>query len=44
MTVEKRNRIRFAGIMALICAAMVFVADVVMPGLPVSGDEISDYR
>lgn len=44
MTVEKRNRIRFAGILALVCAAMVFVADVVMLGFPVSGDEISDYR
>lgn len=44
MTIEKRNRIRFAGILALVCAAMVFAADVVMLGLPVSGDEISDYR
>lgn len=44
MTVEKRNRIRLAGILALVCAAMVFAADVVMLGLPVSGDEISDYR
>ncbi len=44
MTVEKRNRIRFAGVVALVCAALVFAADVIMLGLPVSGDEISDYR
>ncbi len=44
MTIEKQRRIRLAGIVALTCAALVFVADVIMLGLPVSGDEISDYR
>lgn len=44
MTIEKRRRIRLAGIVALTCAALVFAADVIMLGLPVSGDEISDYR
>lgn len=44
MTTEKRRRIRLAGIVALTCAALVFAADVIMLGLPVSGDEILDYR
>ncbi len=44
MTIEKRRRLRLAGIVALTCAALVFAADVIMLGLPVSGDEISDYR
>lgn len=44
MTFERQRRIRLAGIVALTCAALVFAADVVMLGLPVSGDEISDYR
>jgi hypothetical protein len=44
MTTEKRKLIRLAGVTALICAAVVFAADVVMLGLPVSGAEINDYR
>ncbi len=44
MTIEKRRRIRLAGIVALTCAALVFAADIIMLGLPVSGDETSDYR
>lgn len=44
MTIEKRRRLRLAGIVALTCAALVFAADVIMLGMPVSGDEISDYR
>lgn len=44
MTTEKRKLIRLAGIAALICAAIMFAADVVMLGLPVSGTEIIDYH
>jgi hypothetical protein len=44
MTIEKRRRIRQAGIVALTCAVLAFTSDVIMLGLPVSGDEISDYR
>ncbi len=44
MTAEKRIRLRLAGILALVCAAIVFGADVIMLGLPVSGAEVSDYH
>ena len=42
--VEKRQCIRLAGVVSLACAAIVFAADVIMLGLPVSGSEIADYR
>jgi len=44
MTIEKRRLIRWAGILALACAALVFAADVIMLGLPVSGSEVAGYR
>ena len=44
MTTGKRNRLRLAGIVSLACAAIVFAADVIMLGLPVSGSEVADYR
>jgi len=44
MTTAKRYRLRLAGIVSLACAAIVFVADVIMLGLPVSGSEVADYR
>jgi hypothetical protein len=44
VTIDKRNRIRLAGVVALACAALVFAADVIMLGLPVSGSEVADYH
>ena len=44
MATDKLKRIRLAGIVALSCAALVFAADVIMLGLPVSGSEVADYR
>ena len=44
MSTDKRKRLRLAGIVSLACAAMVFAADVIMLGLPVSGSEVADYR
>ena len=44
MATDKLKRIRFAGIVALCCAALVFAADVVMLGLPVTGSEVADYQ
>lgn len=41
---EKRKLIRYAGIAALTCVAVMFAADVIMLGLPVSGTELSDYH
>lgn len=39
MTDGERSRLRWAGVVALAAAALVFTADVVMLGLPVSGAE-----
>ena len=46
MTIVKRQRLRLAGIVALVCAGAVFAADATMLGLPVSGAEAAaaDYR
>ena len=46
MSAGRRNRLRLAGIVALVCAGAVFAADVTMLGLPVSGAEAAavDYR
>lgn len=46
MSASRRNRLRLAGIVALVCAGAVFAADVTMLGLPVSGAEAAavDYR
>ena len=44
MTTAKRYRLRLAGIVSLACAAIMFAADVVMLGLPLSGSEVADFR
>lgn len=44
MTAAKRDLLRLAGIIALICAAVVFAADVIMLGLPVSGAASPGFR
>lgn len=46
MSAGRRNHLRLAGIVALVCAGAVFAADVTMLGLPVSGAEAAavDYR
>ena len=44
MKANKRTRIRLAGVVSLACAAIVFAADVIMLGLPVSGSEVADYQ
>ena len=43
-TTDKLKRLRLAGVVSLACAATVFVADVIMLGLPVSGSAVVDYR
>ena len=44
MTTDKLKRLRLAGVVSLACAGVVFAADVIMLGLPVSGSEVADYR
>ena len=44
MYVDKRFRLRMAGGVALVCAAIVFAADVIMLGVPVSGEANSNYQ
>lgn len=44
MTTAKRYRLRLAGIVSLACAAIMFAADVIMLGLPMSGSEVADFR
>jgi hypothetical protein len=44
MTTAKRYRLRLAGIVSLACAAIMFAADVIMLGLPLSGSEVADFR
>src|SRR5437870_1471178 len=44
MTIDKLKRLRLAGVVSLACAVIVFAADVLMLGLPVSGSNMADYR
>ena len=44
MTTDKLKRLRLAGVVSLACAVIMFAADVIMLGLPVSGSEVADYR
>lgn len=44
MIVSKIKRLRLAGVVSLACAAIMFAADVIMLGLPLSGSEVADFR
>lgn len=44
MTANKTRCIRLAGLVSLACAAIMFAADVIMLGLPLSGSEVADFQ